>query len=95
MKRTVTFFLAMALILTVVAFKTAEEKKYSVSYTEPDWNSRFTWIAVAKSQLLKSNLPVNEVKPLTDSLDKFMTELQTQLIPQIKPPVADSTKNKR
>ena len=85
----------LLLIISLVAFKAIEEKKYSVNYTEQEWNSRYSWIVYAKGQLLKSNLPINEIKPLTDSLDKFLGELSSQLIPQIKPPVADSTKKKK
>jgi len=86
--------IGLVLIVSLISFKALEDKKLSVSYTEVDWNARFTWIAVSKNQLLKSNLPINEIKPLTDSLDKFMAELSAQLIPQIKS-VADSTKKKK
>ena len=86
-----TFWVAMALVIGLLAFKAAEQKKYKVEFTEAEWNSRYQWVAVSRAMLEKSNLPINEIKPLADSLNKFMMELSNQIIPQLP---KDSTKKK-
>lgn len=95
-RTTVTFYLAMALICVgILAFRKYEEKRYSVSYTEAEWNARYTWIAASKQLIERSNVPMDQGRPLVDSLNKFMNELSMQLVPQLKPQVADSTKKKK
>lgn len=93
-KKSIVFYVAMGLIIGLMAFKKMEQKKYSVSLSEQEWNSRYTWVMVANQMLQKSNLPINEVKPLNDSLNKFLNELQVQLLPQMRP-AADSTKKNK
>ncbi len=93
-KKSIVFYVAMALIVGLCAFKAMEEKKYSVSFTEQQWNARYTWVLAAKQAIEKSNIPMDQGRPLVDSLNKFIGELGSQLIPQINPPV-DSTKKKK
>jgi hypothetical protein len=81
---------ALAIILLVVGF--SEEKKYKVEFTQPEWEARYNWIEVAKSQLKASNLPAKDVLFISDSLlGKFQGELAAQLRPQF---LADTTKKK-
>lgn len=74
------------LAIGIMAFKDAEQKKYQVSYTQEEWNARYTWILASKQMLEQSNLPINQVKPLSDSLTKFTNELAMQLLPQFPKP---------
>ena len=70
-------------ILAFIATKNYDEKKYKVEYTQSEWQARYNWIEVAKSQLKKSNLPASDVLFITDSLlGKFQGELAAQLQPQ-------------
>ncbi len=91
MKKSLLIGIVLVVSIGMLAFKAAEQKKYTVSFTEAEWNSRYQWVAVSKAMLEKSNLPINEIKPLTDSLNKFMAELYNQIIPQLP---KDSTKKK-
>jgi hypothetical protein len=81
---------ALAIILLVVGF--SEEKKYKVEFTQPEWEARYNWIEVAKSQLKASNLPAKDVLFISDSLlGRFQGELANQLRPQF---LADTAKKK-
>ena len=78
-------YIAALWIFLLVGFKYAEmqEKKYSVEFTQNEWQARYNWIEVAKAQLKKSKLPVDDVLFITDSLlGKFQLELAQQLQPQ-------------
>lgn len=77
--------------VTLLGFKALEEKKYKAEFTQEEWNARYSWVSIARAMLEKSNLPINEVKPLNDSLSKFLNELSMQIIPQLP---KDTTKKK-
>lgn len=96
MKRTVTFYVAMAVIcIGIFAFGKYEEKKYKVEFSQPEWEARYGWIEVAKSQLKASNLPAKDVLYISDSLlGRFQSELAQQLRPQFMA-AQDSTKKKK
>ena len=88
MKRLSLFILAA--IILCLSF--SEEKKFTVSFTQPEWEARYSWIEVAKSQLKSNNLPVKDVLFITDSLlGRLQNELAAQLRPQF---VADTVKKK-
>ncbi len=90
-----TFWIAMVLILGLLAFKVAEEKKYKVEMTEPDWSFGYGYGKEAINYLKKSNLPSNQVLPLCDSLNKFLESFANQLRPQLAAQAKqDSTKKK-
>lgn len=75
----------------LMAFKANDEKKLTVAYSVNDWQKKVDLIEITKNALKNSNLPVNAVLPLCDSLSKFESELVTQLQPQVK---ADTIKKK-
>jgi hypothetical protein len=78
-------------LLSLVAFN--EEKKYSVSFTQNEWQARWNWIEAAKDQLKRSDLPSKTVVFISDSLlGKFQNELAIQLQPQF---AADTVKKKK
>ena len=86
--------ITLILSLGLFAFQKLEEKKYSVSFTQNEWQARYNWIEAAKSQLKQSDLPSKTVVFISDSLlGKFQNELATQLQPQFA--AADSTKKKK
>ena len=91
MKKSLLIGIVLVVSIGMLAFKAIEQKKYTVSFTQDEWNSRYQWVAVARDMLEKSSLPINQVKPLNDSLNKFMMELSNQIIPQLP---KDSTKKK-
>lgn len=95
-KKSIVFYLAVGLITTsIFAFQKPDPKKFNVSFTEAEWNARYTWIAASRQLIERSNVPMDQGKPLIDSLTKFMNELSLQLVPQLQPPPAkDSTKKK-
>lgn len=63
-------------------------KKYSVSYTEDEWQMRLNWLTYIGQQLKKTDLPAREVGFMTDSL---ITRLQMELINQIQPQIPKDT----
>ena len=89
MKRSL-LLIAILTFCVVMAF--TEEKKYTVSFTQPEWQARYSWIETAKAQLKQSDLPSKTVVFINDSLlGKFQNELAIQLQPQF---AADTTKKK-
>lgn len=96
MKRTVTFYVAMAVIcIGIFAFGKYEEKKYKVEFSQPEWEVRYNWLEAAKDQLKRSDLPSKTVVFINDSLlGRFQQELAQQLRPQFMA-AQDSTKKKK
>ena len=78
------FILFVVIVSSLLAFGViSEEKKYTVSFSRPDWEARYNWIEIAKAQLKKSDLPAKDVLFISDSLlGKFQNELALQLQPQ-------------
>jgi len=86
--------IGLVLIVSLLAFKSWEEKKYKVEFTENEWQARYQWIEVAKAHLKKSDLPAKDVLFISDSLlGRFQNELAIQLQPQFA--TKDSTKKKK
>lgn len=92
MKKTLLSLFLVATVLMTIAFQTkptTADKKYSVTYTLPEWQKQFDVIEYAKVALKSSNVPANVVLPLVDSLSSIQVGLATQLTPQVK---ADAAK---
>ncbi len=90
-----TLIIIALLSIGLFSYKSWEEKKYSVSFTQQQWQTRYNWIEIAKQQLKKSDLPAKDVLFVTDSLlGKFQQDLATQLEPQFTQAI-DSTKKKK
>lgn len=85
----------LVLIVSLLAFRSWEDKKYKVEFTQNEWQVRYNWIEVAKAQLKKSSLPANDVLFISDSLlGRFQNELALQLQPQFLA-AADTLKKKK
>jgi len=78
-----------------LSFKTWEgEKKFTVTFTQKEWEARYNWIETAKYQLKQSDLPSKTVVFINDSLlGKFQNEIAIQLQPQFLA-AQDTTKKK-
>lgn len=77
---------AMTFILVITAYiltamDTPQEKKYPASFTQAEWVQHSKWIDIAKTALLKSDLPSRDVAMISDSLTAFQNELGKQLVP--------------
>lgn len=88
-------FIISALAIILFSFgKIMDEKKFSVSFTQSEWEARYNWIETAKDQLKRSDLPSKTVVFINDSLlGKFQNDLANQLRPQFIA-AADTTKKK-
>lgn len=91
-----TKHIALASVISIVILMAfAEEKKYKVEFTQPEWEVRYNWIEAAKDQLKRSDLPSKTVVFINDSLlGRFQQELAQQLRPQFMA-AQDSTKKKK
>jgi hypothetical protein len=85
--------ITLSLAVVILAAFT-EEKKFTVSFTQSEWEARYNWIEAAKEQLKRSDLPSKTVVFINDSLlGKFQADLANQLRPQFIA-AADTTKKK-
>lgn len=91
-----TKHIALASVISIVILMAfAEEKKYKVEFTQPEWEVRYNWIEAAKDQLKRSDLPSKTVVFINDSLlGRLQQELAQQLRPQFMA-AQDSTKKKK
>jgi hypothetical protein len=87
-----SIILLSIIVLSLTAFTIKSE--YSVTLSEAAWASRYATIVQAQALIEKSNAPMNEAKPVMDSLQKFRMELESQLVPQFKA-AADTSKPKK
>lgn len=91
MKKSIKFFAAFGILILLLSLTDSPpiEKKYEVSFTVGEWQTKLNIIEYSKEVLKKSSAPANVVLPLIDSLTKFQTDLVAQLKPQL-----DTTKKK-
>ena len=90
-----TLALLAVISIFIFSFKTWEDKKFKVEFTQQEWEARYSWIETAKAQLRQSDLPSKTVVFINDSLlGKFQNDLANQLRPQFLA-ASDTTKKKK
>lgn len=75
--------LLLSSLFFVFAFTTQKEKVLKVEFTQKKWDEQFNKIVGVRNYIDGSNLPHNDVKAITATIDQFLNDLRTQLIPQI------------
>jgi hypothetical protein len=75
--------------LVLMGFRIPDEGKLKVELPLNEWQKGLNYLEVAKSQLKASNLPVNQVLPLVDSL----SYLEDEIVKQLRVQITDTTKS--
>lgn len=70
-------------LLLIGAMSFAPEKSYKVELSLNEWQKGVSYLEYTKNFLKQSNLPANQVIPLTDSLSYLENEIITQLKVQL------------
>jgi hypothetical protein len=91
MKKTILLLLTVTLLSFIpTKNKNTEEKKYTVSLTINEWQSKLDLLNYVSAAIKQSDLPTKVSLPILDSLSKFTQTLVNQLNKQL----IDTTKKK-